>query len=102
MPLEVVSRAVQSSEGAFQFLELAFVINLLPLGQFQSFQHVFHFIERVFQFLDDFVDLLDGRAIRGWFGNVRCRPLLVHERIGRIGSRQLRVSSFHAAERMIK
>lgn len=67
MPLGVVPRAVQSSERAFQFLDLALVINLLPFGQFQSFQHVFHFIERVFQFLDDFVDLLDGLGDGGNF-----------------------------------
>jgi hypothetical protein len=67
MPLGVVSRAVQSSKRAFQFLNLALVINLLPFGQFQSFQHVFHFIERAFQFLDDFVDLLDGLGDGGKF-----------------------------------
>jgi hypothetical protein len=67
MPRAFFSRAVQSSQGAFQFVNLALVVNLLPLGQLQRFQHIFHFVEGMFQFLDDLVDLFDGLGNGGNF-----------------------------------
>ena len=67
MSLSVVTRAVQSSQGAFQLINLALVINLLPLGQFQCFQDIIHFIERVFQLLNNLVDLLNGLGDGGDF-----------------------------------
>ena len=56
----ILARTVDPAEGALQILDFALVINLLALGQFQSFQDVVHFFERVFQVGDDLIDLLDG------------------------------------------
>lgn len=60
-----VAGSSQLPECPFEGLDLAFVIDLLALGQFQGFQHEFHFVERVFQFFDHLVHLFDGPA-DGW------------------------------------
>jgi hypothetical protein len=51
---------VQVPQRALEILNLAFVIDFLPLGQFECFEHFLHFIERVFEFLDHSVHLVDG------------------------------------------
>jgi hypothetical protein len=61
MPWIVFARAVvQLAQRALEILNLPLVINLLALGQFQRLEHFFHLLERMFQFLDDAIDLLDG------------------------------------------
>jgi len=66
MPRVIVfAGALKLSQRALQVLNLAFVVGLLAFRQFQRFQHLFHLFERMFQFLDDAVDLLDGVGNRG-------------------------------------
>ena len=55
-------RAMQLAEGSVQSVDLAFVVNLLSLGEFKCFQDFFHLVERQFEFLDDSCHLLDGIA----------------------------------------
>jgi hypothetical protein len=50
---------MQLAEASSQFHKLPFVHLLLALGVFQDFKHLFHFIHRLFQGLDDVCDLLD-------------------------------------------
>ena len=45
MPWIAFARAMQLAERALEILNLAFVINLLSLGEFKSFEHFLHFIE---------------------------------------------------------
>jgi len=59
------ARTVQVPQRALQILNLALIIDLLPLGQFQRFQHFLHLIERMFQLVDDPVHLVDGIRDRG-------------------------------------
>jgi len=56
---------MQLPQRALKTLNLALVINLLPLRQLQCFQHFLHFIERMLQFLDDSIHLIDGIG-DGW------------------------------------
>lgn len=56
----VLAGAMKLAQRALEALNLALVIDLLALGQFQGFQHFFHLFERMFQFLDDAIDLLNG------------------------------------------
>jgi hypothetical protein len=65
MPRLIFARTMQVPQRALEILNLAFVIDLLPLGKFESFEHFLHFIQRMFQFLDDTVDLFD-RIGNGW------------------------------------
>jgi hypothetical protein len=55
-----VAGAAHLPERAFERFDLAFVVDFLSLGEFEGFQDQFHFVERVFQFFDDLVDLFDG------------------------------------------
>jgi hypothetical protein len=69
MPMFVFAGAMQLTQRALKILNFAFVVNFLALGEFQRFEHFLHFIERVFEFVDDPVDLLDrvtdgGRPVR--------------------------------------
>jgi hypothetical protein len=64
MPLLVFARPVQLPQRALETLNLALIIDLLPLGEFERFEHFLHLIERVLEFLDDSVHLLDGVADR--------------------------------------
>jgi len=45
LPPLVVARAMQLAKGALKILNLTFVIDFLPLGEFQSFEHFLHFLE---------------------------------------------------------
>ena len=80
-------RPMQAPKGPLQRLNLPFVINLLPLGQFQRFQNILHFIERVFQFIDDLIHLLDGLADRSHAGSGL--RFLRANRLGAFGERSL-------------
>ncbi len=51
---------MQLAQRALQVLNLALIVNLLPLGQLQSLQNLFHLVERVLQFFNDPIDLIDG------------------------------------------
>jgi hypothetical protein len=60
---------MQLAKRALEILNLAFVVDLLSLGEFQRLKHFLHFIQRMFEFLDHAVDLLDcvadgGRLVR--------------------------------------
>jgi len=64
---------MQLPERALQGIDLAFVVDLLSLREFEGLQHFLHFIEHVFQFVDDPRDLIDrvsdaGRLRRRWRG----------------------------------
>ena len=75
MPRQMVSafpRPVQLAQAAAKRFELLLVGGLLPLGQFQRFQHFFHAPERSLKRLDDVVDLLD-RLLNG--GGCRGLPI---------------------------
>jgi hypothetical protein len=41
-------------------LQLAIIVELLPLGNFQKFQHLLHLFERILQRLDHIFDVLNG------------------------------------------
>ena len=71
MPMIVFAGAMKLAQRALEVLNLALVIDLLTLGQLQRFQHFFHFFERMFQLLNDAVDLVNG------FGNRRLLVLLL-------------------------
>ena len=45
MPRIILARAMQLTQCALEILNLAFVVNFLPLGKFQGFEHFLHFIE---------------------------------------------------------
>jgi hypothetical protein len=51
---------LELAEAAAQGLDFVLVSVLLPLGQFQELQHLFHIVERFPQTDDDVVDLIDG------------------------------------------
>jgi len=55
-----VAGAAHLAQGALEGLDLAFVVDFLALGQFQSLEHFVHFIERAFQLLDNLGDVVDG------------------------------------------
>ena len=59
MPI-TLARPVQIPQCALKILNLALIIDLLALSEFERLEHFLHFIERVLQFLDDPVHLLDG------------------------------------------
>ena len=63
----VLARMMEMAQRALEILNLAFVVNFLPLGQLQRFQHFFHLIESMFQFVDDAIDLGNGVGNRGSF-----------------------------------
>src|SRR5215472_12045459 len=65
MPRFAFARPVQVTKRALQIMNLALVINLLPLGQFECFKHFLHLIERLFELFNDPIDLLDGIRNRG-------------------------------------
>jgi hypothetical protein len=44
---------LQLAQSAAQGFNLAFVGELLPLGEFDQFQNILHLIERLFQRFDD-------------------------------------------------
>ncbi|HWD91456.1 MAG TPA: hypothetical protein VG938_03820 [Verrucomicrobiae bacterium] len=52
--------AMHLAQRSLEILNLALIIDLLPFGEFERFEHFLHLIERVFEFLDDSVHLLDG------------------------------------------
>jgi hypothetical protein len=58
---------MQLAERALETLNFALVIDLLSLGELQRLEHFLHFIERMFEFFDDSVDLLDGITDGGHF-----------------------------------
>ena len=60
MPGFAFAGAVQLAKRALQGMNLALVINLLSLCQFESFEHFLHLIERMFEFFNDSINLLDG------------------------------------------
>jgi len=67
MPVIVFAGAMELTQCALEILNLALVVDLLAFGEFQRFQNFFHLFERMFQFLDDTVDLVDGLGNRGLF-----------------------------------
>jgi hypothetical protein len=75
MPLIVFAGPMELAQRALEILNLALVVDLLALGKFQCFQHLFHFFERMFQFLNDAVDLVNG------LGNRRLLVLLLRLRM---------------------
>lgn len=64
MPMIVFAGAMDLAQRALEILNLALIVDLLAFGQFQRLEHFFHLFERMFQFLDDAVDLIDGFADR--------------------------------------
>lgn len=64
----VVARPLMDlAQCTLKILNFPLVIDFLPLGQFQRFQHFLHFIKRMFEFVDDSVHLLDGVRNGGRF-----------------------------------
>ncbi len=60
LPMSTLSRSAQLPKRTAQGFDFLLVRILLPLRQFEGFQHFFHFIEGCFQGLDDLVHVLDG------------------------------------------
>jgi hypothetical protein len=58
--LAAFSGAVELAQAAAKRFDFLFVPDLLPLGQFESFEHCLHVIQRGSERLDDMIDLLDG------------------------------------------
>ncbi len=52
--------SVQVAQAPAKGFDLLFVRELLPLGQLQSLEHLFHVFERGAEVLDDMIDLFDG------------------------------------------
>ena len=75
MPMIVFARAMKLAQCALEILNLTLVVDFLAFGEFQRFQHFFHLFERMFQFLNDPVDLVDG------LGNGRLFILLLRLRV---------------------
>ena len=48
-----------------QRIDFPFVVDLLPLRQFESLEHLLHLVERPLQFLDHQIHLFDGLADSG-------------------------------------
>jgi hypothetical protein len=75
MPRMIVfAGAMKLAQRALEALNLALIIDLLALGKFQRFQHFFHLFERMFQFFDDAIHLLDGignRRLLVWLMRLR-------------------------------
>jgi hypothetical protein len=67
---------MQLTQRTLEILNLALVVNFLALRQFQRLEHFFHLLERMFQFFDDAVDLVD-RVRDGWRFMLRFRLLLL-------------------------
>lgn len=90
MPMLAVSAGpMQLAERALQRFDLALVINFLALGQFKRFQHFLHVAQRVFQFFDHAIHLLNGASDGRDMGNVPGLPLrFVAMRDGRRGRRR--------------
>jgi len=60
MPVLVLAGAMmQMPQRALKILNLALVINFLPLSQFQRLQHFLHLIKGMLQFINDSVHLVD-------------------------------------------
>ncbi len=70
MPVIVFAGPMKLAQRALQILNLALVVDLLALGEFQRFQDFFHLLERMFQFLNDAIDLINR------LGNCRLLVLL--------------------------
>lgn len=68
MPL-AFTRMPQMPKRALQGFDLARVVDLLALGQFQRFEDFFHLFENALEVIDDMRDLLDGLADAGGFGS---------------------------------
>jgi len=66
----VLAGPMKLAQRSLETLDLPFVVDLLALGKFQRFEHFLHLFERMFQFLDHSVDLING------FGNCRFLVLL--------------------------
>jgi hypothetical protein len=69
MPRVILAGTMQLAQRTLETLNLAFVIDLLALGEFQRLEHFLHFVERMFELLNDAVDRLDriadgGRLVR--------------------------------------
>lgn len=64
---------VNISQGAAEGFNLSFVAQLLALGEFHEFQHIFHLIHRALKGVNDFHHfvncLADGRTMVGGFNN---------------------------------
>lgn len=77
---------MQVSQGSLKTLDFPLVVNLLALGQFQGFEHLFHFVEGVLEFLNYPIYLLDGIADGGRAGRgrlLRFRALVGYRLDGR-------------------
>lgn len=62
LPRQMVSafpRPVQLAQAASECFDLLLVGDLLPLGQFECFQHLLHVVQSSAERLDDLVDFLD-------------------------------------------
>ena len=80
---------VQLPQAAAQGFDLLLVGYLLPLGQFEGFEHCLHLVQRGSKHLDDVVDLFDrfldshrlcGSQLPGWWW--QRLPRLTHWRSG--------------------
>ena len=60
MMVTAVARPMQLSERVAQGFNLPFVGILLPLGQFERFENLFHIVERLLKGRNDVIDFLDG------------------------------------------
>lgn len=61
----VLAWTVQLAQCSLKVLNFPFIVNLLPFRKFQGFEHFFHFVERVFEFFNHSIYLLDGVANGG-------------------------------------
>lgn len=77
--LAAFSRAVQLAQAAAEGLDLLLVPDLLPLSQFESFEHSIHVVQRGAKRLDDVIDLLDSLLNGHWTARLR----LAHWRWGK-------------------
>ena len=92
--LAFAGAVVEMAKRALQILNLALVINFLPLGQFERFEDFLHIIECSFEFFDDPVHLIDcvGNRWRTRFRNGLLALLCFFDgglgRFGRSGGRR--------------
>jgi hypothetical protein len=86
--LSAFARPVQVAQAPAKGFDLLLVRELLPLGQLQGFEHLFHILEGGAEGFDDMADLFNGpldgsgrrgpRLARGWRGSFpldSCRNL---------------------------
>jgi hypothetical protein len=65
MPVFAFPRMAQMAQSPLEVLDFALVINLLPFRQFERLKHFLHFIQSMFELVNDPVYLSDGVRNRG-------------------------------------